>query len=206
MRYTIHPSWVPFFDKYKDKIDAIVDSLQHISTLHPPINDIFKVFDLIALEDVKIVIINDKPSSRQLTIPMSLPSIQGPLITFSAEMERTLKYPLLNPSLKGWISNGILPLNYSMTTQLDGEGDNHLLYWKHWMRELLRFIVNDHSVVVIFLGSVAAGIKNVVPKENCIEAPALEFVPKHNDVKATQFYGSDALLKCQSIIGTVDWS
>jgi len=146
IKYNIHESWNPIFEKHKD---LIIDNLNYFeefnlhTPIYPPKEQIFKVFS-INVNDIKIVLLGQDPYhgkyqahglafsvNKNIKIPPSLSNIYKELKNEFPEKD----YKFTHGNLERWfIDEKIFLLNSSLTV---AEG-KPAIFMKKW--EILRMM------------------------------------------------------------------
>lgn len=161
----IHQSWIPFFNSLKtqsfyENLETKVKNVYQKEPCYPAKEDIFRIFRLVALHDVKIIIIGQDPYHGPH---------QADGIAFSMRAETKILAPSLrnifkelksdvgidhfdNPSLAGWVKQGVLLINTYWTVSADKSASHRDFGWAEFTKYLIQYINQDHTVLFILWG------------------------------------------------------
>jgi uracil-DNA glycosylase len=166
MQVKIHPSWQTALQSefeqpyFTDLVNRVKEEYTKAKVFPEPQN-IFRAFDLVPFEDVKVVILgqdpyhtpgvadglsfSSKPGNR---VPPSLQNIYKEIIT---EFDLP-KYELINsPDLTRWAEQGVLLLNNTLTVQ-SGLPNSHSKYgWDKFTDQVIRTLAKDRTNLVFIL-------------------------------------------------------
>lgn len=191
----------------------MIDTLERAEGVCPQLDDIFAMFDAICLTRVRVVIVGQNPYDTKAGQATGVPfAVHGcvpsaTLQTLSAEIQRTMGYPLSDMTLSHWIAQGVFLMNSVFTTQLTSvrhDRVNHTLLWRSFVRALLLYI-QQHTTDTVFvlLGSEAQALKSTLSRQTVITAP---FPIQRKDAVDTGFIGSDVFLRCNKALSTpIHW-
>lgn len=151
----------------------------------PQIKDVFKVFTLCKLHDLKVIILgqdpycdlyNGKPRATgiafgntsdtpQKDYSPSLDVLMESVIDFTRSHENYI----FDPSLENWEKQGVLMLNSALTCQV-GKTGSHALLWRPFIRSFLANLSNyDTCMVYVLMGAEAQSFEPYInPKYNHI--------------------------------------
>lgn len=126
--------------------------------VYPDKDSIFEAFKLVKFQDLKVVIISDKPyiDGSSGGVGIGLRKNHGSTIPFVlGSMEKCIYKTIYNNkgefsfdySLKNYAEQGVLMLNSSLTSQA---GKDHSKIWKNFIRETI-FSINKYLNNVVFL-------------------------------------------------------
>ena len=151
----IHSSWHPFFSGHIETIDNILSSLDDL-LVTPKRDNIFRAFTL-PLDEVKVVIFGQDPYpgigvadglafSTSKAIPASLRNI-------FKELSNDIGCDIpVSGDLSRWVTEGVLLLNRTLTTQ-EGERNAHVeSEWKEITEAVAQYL-GERVVVGILWGS-----------------------------------------------------
>ena len=171
----IPAGWEDFFDSVKPQIKVISDRLQHDTEdkleLNPRIGWVFRAFDMVPVDQVKVIIMGQNPSpqpglgsglsfSLQPEIPAyAVPSVQR--VVLEARNEGFCVNES-NGNLIPWAEQGVLLLNTALTVITKDSG-SHVSLWRSFTYELLKFLnKNAKPSVWILWGSKAKALASKI--------------------------------------------
>jgi uracil-DNA glycosylase len=211
MQVKINPSWQRVlqseFDKpYFEELSALVKQEYLTAKVFPEPSNIFRAFDIVPFDKVKVVILGQDPYHTPgvadgLSFSTKLgnrvpPSLQNIYKEIASEFG--LKdYPFLkNPDLTRWAQQGVLLLNNTLTVR-SGEPNSHAkLGWDKFTDKVIEIIAKEgESVVFILWGSFARGKKDLIFKNSdkhmILESPHPSPFSAHNG-----FFGNGHFKTC----------
>jgi len=183
----VHNSWEPMFkqlfenkdriQKIENKINDTLNVLEDKTKLYPKHDYIFRAFQLLRFDNLKVVIIGQDPYfnsefykdwrvpqayglsfsvPRDFTIPSSLKNIYANLKKFDH-----IKNIPDHGCLDLWAYQGVLMLNTSLTV-LDGDSNKncHSSIWKSFTDDIIKYI-SDNCKGIIFVLWGAEAFKKV---------------------------------------------
>ncbi len=191
------------------RLNIIKKSIRSNSRLRIIPNNPLSIFSKINPDKIKVILCGQDPypnpkhacgisfASNSRTTPKSLS------IIFS-ELRRTHPYSTkyLDNSLRGWLEQGILPLNASLTLPLrDGKTDKTLIsehreLWSSFILSVISHIVSKSpNVIIVCLGSVSSSL--ITSKVSCVYKILRFPHPMANTYSKTNkpFVGSDFYLE-----------
>ncbi len=140
--------------------------------VYPPQEDIFKVYKLLDLEQIKVVILGQDPyhtrgmadgiafsvSDNSLKIPPSLKNI-------FKELERDLGISNKNKDLTNWVKQGVFLLNTTLTVEEGKPASHSKLGWEKLTVETIKQISEKQPKVVFLLwGNFAQSFEKYIDK------------------------------------------
>jgi uracil-DNA glycosylase len=161
--------WENFFNdsKTKSAIEVIskglVEALSQTKILDPPLDKVFKAFELSPLNDSKVVIIGQDPAPElglaqgiSFSIPSGtntkhVPSIQRILLEAQNE---GINVDIYNGDLTQWAKEGVLLLNEALTISCGDKKctpDSNLQYWAPFLPLLIDLLNKDNKPLVYIL-------------------------------------------------------
>ncbi|ORX42669.1 DNA glycosylase, partial [Piromyces finnis] len=147
---------------------------------YPSIENVFGVFKYIKLEDIKVVMVGDKPYEKQYDIcdiAFGTKNNEPPVLLerIYANLESTVKSfkRPLNHHLDKWLNNGIFLCNFCFTQTSNNFSYDHYLLWEPFINNLVEYISNDHPVIFMLFGSKAISVRKSINeiKSSVIEIP-----------------------------------
>jgi uracil-DNA glycosylase len=166
MQVKIHPTWQKVlqteFDKpYFEELVAKVKAEYLSSTVYPAPADIFRAFDTVPFDEVKVVILGQDPYHTPNVadglafstkignrVPPSLQNIYKEIIS---EFGITDYSNVNDPDLTRWAKQGILLLNTTLTVR-QSEANSHSKYgWDKFTDQVIHSIAKEKQNVVFIL-------------------------------------------------------
>jgi uracil-DNA glycosylase len=220
LNHNFPEGWHDFFEEiYKEeffkKLEEKVTQEYQTSVCFPPINQIFRAFELCSLQDLKVVIIGQDPyhglgQANGLCFSVN-PGVKFPpsLANIVKELQNDvfLKTPLTG-DLTPWGSQGVLLLNATLTVRQKQAGSHQKLGWEIFTDSVIRYI-SDHKKEVVFLlwGAFAHKKGNVIDsnKHIILKCGHPSFALSHK-----QWFGNKHFSKTNAILRSmnkepIDW-
>ena len=142
MNVRIDPSWravlQPEFDKpYFEILTSFVRNAYRTSTCYPPASLIFHAFDACPFDKVRVVILGQDPYHEPgqaegwaFSVPEGI-RIPPSLENIYKELNRDLGVPIPSSGhLAGWVEQGVLLLNATLTVQAHAAGSHQNKGWE----------------------------------------------------------------------------
>ena len=180
----INKDWIPFFEKNKDELQSILDSVLS-QKVYPKKKHIFRIFRYLSPKDIKVVILGQDPYINFETIEnKEIPQAEG--LSFSVPKKHrnippSLKnifkeiknsYPdfeFKNGNLKKWVKNEKIFLLNSALTVLPGKSNSHQKYWESFTDKVIEYISkNNENIVFILMGNNAKSKYKLINKNQII--------------------------------------
>jgi uracil-DNA glycosylase len=182
MQVKIHQSWqkvlqCEFDQLYFEELSTKIKQEYLDTKVFPAPDNIFRAFDLVPFDNVKVVILGQdpyhtpgvadglsfstKPGNR---VPPSLQNIYKEIVSeFELEDYKFIK----NPDLTRWTQQGVLLLNNTLTVR-SGEPNSHAKFgWDKFTDKVIEIIAAQKEAVVFVLwGSFARGKKDLILKNS----------------------------------------
>jgi len=165
--------WKSFLDKEikSEEYNKLVTFIQNeykSKTIYPPVDDLFRVFDLIEPKKVKVVIIGQDPYhgnkqanglafsvSKTVKIPPSLRNIYKELVT-----DIDCKIPA-NGDLTSWALQGVLLIN-SVLSVIDSQPNSHKnIGWETFTDTVIKKLSSKYEHIVFILWGASSQKKSV---------------------------------------------
>ena len=163
MEFIIPDNWKLLFTEAKEELEELQNFLSDKS-FYPKKKDIFRAFELINPEDVKVVIIGQDPYPSKIKtgepkatglafsirdddhdIPISLKNI---FIELSENYE-DFKFPK-NGNLEKWCTEGVMLLNKGLTVA-PGKPNSHVRVWKGFLKRTIEHIKKKNPKCIFVL-------------------------------------------------------
>lgn len=202
----------PYFTNLVQKLN---EDNQNKLNIFPPIDKIFKVFEVCKPENIKVVICGQDPYHKKgqaegfsfsvpenVRVPSSLKNIYKEL---SKDLEN-YQIPK-HGHLAKWVEQGVFLLNSSLTV-VEGKPSSHIKEWLPFTKRVLQYI-NDNCEKVVFIlwGNFAKKLCGFVDKDkHCVLTSA-----HPSGLSASRgFYGCKHFSKCNTYlkengIPEIDW-
>ena len=163
MNVDIHPSWKAalseeFEKPYFTNLISYVKEEYHKYTCYPPGKQIFKAFDLCALDEVEVVILGQDPYHGQgqanglcfsVNDGISMPPS---LVNIFKEIEKDLDKPFPKTgNLERWAQQGVLLLNATLTVRAHAAGSHQGKGWEQFTDKVIEVISQECDNVVFLL-------------------------------------------------------
>ena len=163
MNVDIHPSWKAalseeFEKPYFTNLISYVKEEYHKYTCYPPGKQIFKAFDLCALDEVEVVILGQDPYHGQgqanglcfsVNDGISMPPS---LVNIFKEIEKDLDKPFPKTgNLERWAQQGVLLLNATLTVRAHAAGSHQSKGWEQFTDKVIEVISQECDNVVFLL-------------------------------------------------------
>ncbi|WP_416441047.1 uracil-DNA glycosylase [Leeuwenhoekiella sp. A16] len=163
MNVDIHPSWKAalseeFEKPYFTNLISYVKEEYHKYTCYPPGKQIFKAFDLCALDEVEVVILGQDPYHGQgqanglcfsVNDGISMPPS---LVNIFKEIEKDLDKPFPKTgNLERWAQQGVLLLNATLTVRAHASGSHQGKGWEQFTDKVIEVISQECDNVVFLL-------------------------------------------------------
>jgi uracil-DNA glycosylase len=180
MQVKIHPSWQNLLQSEFDQsyFEALVSKVKQEYSqgpVFPQANNIFRAFDLVTVEQVKVVILGQDPyhtsgvadglafsSIKGNRVPPSLKNIYKEI---KSEFDLDQYLYEYNPDLTRWAEQGVLLLNNTLTVR-SGEANSHAKFgWDMFTDAVIKKLSNQKSNLVFILwGGFARNKKTLIDR------------------------------------------
>jgi uracil-DNA glycosylase len=174
----IAPSWKSKLDSefqkpyFEQLIQFVKQEYQH-NTVYPPGKEIFRAFDYVDFNDLKVVIIGQDPYHgpgqanglcfsvhEGVGMPPSLKNI-------FKEIQHDLGKPIpKNGELERWARQGVLLLNATLTVRASSPGSHQNKGWESFTDAVIRKISDEKSNIVFLLWGAYAQKKGEIIDRN----------------------------------------
>tara|TARA_R110002020_G_scaffold387546_1_gene598264 strand:- start:68199 stop:68864 length:666 start_codon:yes stop_codon:yes gene_type:complete len=163
MNVDIHPSWKAalseeFEKPYFTNLISYVKEEYHKYTCYPPGKQIFKAFDLCALDEVEVVILGQDPyhgpgQANGLCFSVNDGISMPPsLVNIFKEIEKDLDKPFPKTgNLERWAQQGVLLLNATLTVRAHEAGSHQGKGWEQFTDKVIEVISQECDNVVFLL-------------------------------------------------------
>jgi uracil-DNA glycosylase len=214
MNVIIHDSWKkalevefekPYFSELTEKVKR-----EYLSqSVFPDPQNIFRAFDLVPFEDVKVVILGQDPYHTPgvadglafSTLPANKvpPSLQNIYKEIISEFGITAYPHLKNPDLTRWATQGVFLLNNTLTVE-SGKANSHAKFgWDVFTDTVISTLSNERKNLVFMLwGNFARGKKSLISNINnhlILESPHPSPFSAHNG-----FFGNNHFRLCNEFL------
>jgi uracil-DNA glycosylase len=175
----INKEWYPFFDEERTKLyySLLISNLNkeyQNNIVYPLMDDVFRLFKLVSLAQIKVVIIGQDPyhsegvadglafSTRQEKIPPSLRNI-------FKELNNDLNIDNSNPNLESWVLQGVFLLNSILSVKNGLPKSHHNIGWNDFIVNLLQYIDTHCDCIFVLWGKQAQLFKEYLKNGYIIE-------------------------------------
>ena len=167
----MHKSWEEIFKNYPkiDELNKLIETINKkrlITTIYPPKEQVFRVFDL-ALKDIKVVILGQDPYhnpnqacglSFSVNDGVALPKS---LINIYKELHDDLGIkPAKTGNLESWFKQGVFLLNAVLTVEKNSPASHSKMGWENFTDYIIENISEKNENVVFVLWGSYARSKN----------------------------------------------
>lgn len=216
----IAPSWKSklnqeFQKPYFEQLIQFVKQEYQVGTVYPPGKQIFRAFDCVDFDDLKVVIIGQDPYHgpgqanglcfsvhEGISMPPSLKNI-------FKEIHNDLGKPIpQNGELERWAMQGVLLLNATLTVRASSPGSHQNKGWESFTDAIIRQISDEKSNVVFLLWGAYAQKKGEIIDRNkhlvLMSAHPSPFSADRGFFGCKHFSKTNAYLKSKGI-KEIDW-
>ena len=205
--------WGDLFDIAYDELKEISDHLENKEYL-PLKKNIFRIFNVLKLSDVKVVILGQDPYHQILD--NGEPRAKG--LSFSVSRDDEIPSSLKNifkeirsnypdiPSfthgdLTYWVEQGVLLLNTALTVKPNDAG-SHTRIWKSFTNYVFEKLSKSNNKIVYMLwGNHAKSFKSLIRSKNCL------ILTSAHPSATKGFFGNKHFIKCNDFLNEpIDWS
>ena len=166
----MHNSWNEVIKNYP-KIDELnklikkIDEKRLTTTIYPPKEQVFRVFDL-ALEDIKVVILGQDPYHNpeqacglSFSVNDGIP-LPKSLINIYKELHDDLRInPAKTGNLESWFNQGVFLLNAVLTVEKNSPASHSKMGWENFTDYIIETISEKNENVVLFYGELTQEVK-----------------------------------------------
>lgn len=181
----VNNGWRYFFEEqkslpYYEELMSFVLTEYSNNTVYPPMENVYKAFELTDIDDIKLVIIGQDPyheENQAMGLAFSVPKgvkLPPSLLNIYKEIasEFNCKMPS-NGDLTNWAENGIFLLNNVLTVR-EGMANSHKNHgWETFTDNAISYIDKiDRPICYMLWGNFARSKKNLInnPKALILEA------------------------------------
>lgn len=167
--------WEEFFDDNKKELSKISKFVENVQeTVYPPIENVFRIFELCKPSDIKVVIMGQDPYhgvGQAMGMSFSVqPGIKPPpsLINIFKELESDgfSVENKENGDLTTWAKQGVFLLNAALTV-VESKAGSHQKIWKSFTDQVINYInFNCENVIFILWGRPAQRCQNLLSKNH----------------------------------------
>ncbi len=179
--------------------------------IYPPRESVFKVFELVNIEDIKIVILGQDPYHTKgmangiaFSVYNDFPKMPPSLRNIFKELESDLGVKNINKDLTPWVSQGIFMLNTTLTVEQGNANSHKDIGWNELVVETIKRISQMNEKVAFMLwGNFAQGFEKYIDTEKHIVIKTAHPSP----LSASRgFLGSKQFSEVQELLGVkFDW-
>ncbi len=156
-------------EKFKKLLED-VEKEYETNVVYPPKEDIFRVYRLLPLEDIKVVILGQDPYHTKgmadgvaFSVKTDIEKKPPSLINIFKEIERDLAISNKNSDLTNWVKQGVFLLNTTLTV-VEGKPASHSkLGWDMLTTETIKLIsLKCDKVVFMLWGNFAQSFEKYI--------------------------------------------
>lgn len=150
-------SWCKYIDT--EILDSVTKNLREEQTKHTHSEfypykqeDIFKIFSLCPLEDIKVVILGQDPYHSSKFQANGMAFSVNKKVAIPPSLRNIFKELDIKPShgdLTDWVKQGVFLLNASLTVK-EKSPNSHEFMWGNFVKHIID-IINENTVGVIFV-------------------------------------------------------
>jgi len=178
----IDSGWLPFFNKYSNDLNLILETINYNDKVYPPKDKLFRALFYFSPEEIKLVILGQDPyissydgipqaCGLSFSVPECHKLIPPSLKNIFKEIKNCYSdYEIpSNGCLERWASNEkILLLNASLTVN-DGKSNSHAVIWSKFTDNLIRFISeNNEGTIFLLMGNFAINKEKLISDKHKI--------------------------------------
>ena len=179
--------WYPYFVKWRmlgilDDVIGRLDILYKDCTVYPEKQKVFRIFQEVSPENVKVIflgqdpypgIYNDEPSACGRAFATENGYLNPSLKNLFKELQDDLGIKIIDNkeySLDAWVDDGVFLLNTALTVE-KGLAGSHLKLWEQFSKEFIVNFSKEFDVVWVLLGKKAQQWDKYIINGNVISAP-----------------------------------
>ena len=159
-------------DEFKDMADKVRNEYLG-TTVYPKPKDVFKVFDMCPLKDIKVVVLGQDPyhgkgqaHGLSFSVPLNIntpPSLKNILKEIESD---TGKKPDAQNNLESWVEQGVFLLNAILTVEANNPASHKDIGWEFFTDGVIKTISEKNSGCVFLLwGNFAKKKKTLIDEE-----------------------------------------
>jgi uracil-DNA glycosylase len=212
--FNIHPSWIPLFDKWNDKLKEIISSVYdptNTKQTFPPQELVFTPFTL-DLTRIKLVLLGQdvyhgplQAMGLSFSVPKNV-KIPPSLVNIFKELSNEFperNYTFTHGDLTLWASREhIFLLNCALTVK-QATPLSHISIWQEFTDDVIKYIVtNNKECIFLLLGNYAKAKAKMIKNESrCVMGVHPSPLSAHNG-----FFNSDIFKKVETKLNyQINW-
>lgn len=177
MEINIYPSWDSLFHEPEvksilEKVMDFVEEERKNFTVYPSVQNIFKAFEVLSLDEIKVVILGQDPyhqKGQAHGLAFSVPKgVKVPPSLQNIYKELKLEYPEFiiphHGDLTFWAKQGVLLLNTTLTVRENTPASHAGKGWENFTDWVIKWVSQQNSDIVFMLWG-----KHAQQKEELIE-------------------------------------
>jgi uracil-DNA glycosylase len=163
-----------FQKEYFNKLNSFVEKEYVNKNIYPPKEQIFSIFKMLQLEDIKIVLIGQDPyhqpgQAHGMAFSV-MPGVKKPpsLVNIYKELKEDIGCEIPDSGyLLGWAKQGVFLMNTCLSVEESKPNSHKGKGWEIFTDEVIRLIDTDNSPKVFFLwGNDARKKRALIQNEN----------------------------------------
>ncbi len=188
-----------------------VDVEYKTKEIYPPRDSIFKVYELVDIEDIKVVILGQDPYHTKgmangiaFSVYNDFPKMPPSLRNIFKEIESDVGVRNTNKDLTPWVKQGIFLLNTTLTVEQGNANSHKDIGWNPLVVETIKKISGRNEKVAFMLwGNFAQGFEKYIDTEKHIVIKTAHPSP----LSASRgFLGSRQFSEVEALLGAkFDW-
>ena len=213
---TLPDAWRNFLAQDYDfsQLDAILEKvalLRQSRTVYPPAGMLFHTLELLAPQEVRVVILGQDPyieENQAHGIAFSVPrdtALPPSLKNIFREYQSDLGYPAPGSGdLTKWVKNGVLLLNSILSVNAKSSASHKELGWEDFTDRIIKRLAEDDTPKVFILwGSFAQKKAGLIPDDS----PHLVIKAVHPSPLSAYrgFFGSAPFSQAEKFLGNWQW-
>jgi uracil-DNA glycosylase len=219
MKVKIEDSWNKFLaEEFKSEyfvhLAKTITEEYQTKIIFPEPNKIFRAFDLLPVEEVKVVILGQDPyhtpdvadglafsTHSTNKVPPSLQNIYKEICT-QFNIDYTKYQYKTNPNLERWVKSGVLLLNTSLTVE-NGKANSHAkIGWDKFTDAVIKKLAKERKDIVFILWGANARKKRTLIEEYIIGNNLLVLESAHPSPLSCRngFFGNGHFKDCNEFL------
>ncbi|WP_342252581.1 uracil-DNA glycosylase [Spiroplasma endosymbiont of Amphibalanus improvisus] len=173
-------SWWSFFKIVQEK-EYFINILKTIydeyskNICYPEVKDIFRIFKITKVSDLKVVIIGQDPYHNKNQADGIAFSVKNDKITPSLrniflELKNDIGLEYKKNCLDDWVKQGVFLMNTVWTVQEHKPNSHKKIGWLDFTNDLINFLIKNKKLIFVLLGENAKKYKNKLQDLTILES------------------------------------